>query len=480
MQIIRFIPVILLLLVSGLVTGQRSLHDYLKLAAENNPDIKSAFSQYQAALEKVPQVGSLPDPQASFGIFTRPMELMDGEQVGNVQVMQMLPWPGTLKTARNEASFMAMAKYDAFKTAKADLFYQVKQSWYQLMKYDHEIDLVRENIELLESLEKLVLVKLQSPAAGNPVKSMAGISSINASSGTTDSSKEGMSQMNNAGAGSVQAPSGASAAPMSDMINSSQSGMQDVIRVKMEILDQKNRLAQLNDQRKTEQARFNAFLNREVNTPVTPTDSLVQNHLPADKVRLADSILFNNPMLAMLSKEEKAYLSMEEKANKMGLPMVGFGLNYMLIQKSAGNESMMNGKDMIMPMVTVSLPLFRQKYRAMKNEAQLMQEAARQQITGMKNNLLVQSGQLIQELNNAERNIELYGEQKELAGKATDLLLSGYATTGSNYEEVLRMQMKVLDYGFKYVEAVTDYNTAVAMAENLMNALNWRLNDYSH
>jgi outer membrane protein TolC len=196
----------------------------------------------------------------------------------------------------------------------------------------------------------------------------------------------------------------------------------------------------------------------------------MQQYLPADKLRLADSILSNNPMLAMLSKEAESYTAMEEKAGKMGLPMVGLGLNYMLIQESAGNESMMNGKDMIMPMATVSIPLFRKKYRAMKNEAQLMQEATRQQITGMKNSLLVQHRQLIQELDDAERKISLYQEQEELARKATDLLLSGYATTGNNYEEILRMQMKVLDYGFKHIEAITDYNTAVAMAENLMNA----------
>ncbi|MBK6285641.1 MAG: TolC family protein [Draconibacterium sp.] len=142
------------------------LNGFLEVAAENNPDLKVAFNQYLASLEKVPQVGTLPDPQASFGFFIKPMAILGGSQVGNIQVMQMFPWFGTLKLAKDEASEMAKAKYEVFNAAKADLFYQVKYNWYQIMKIDREITLVKENLELLESLEKLMLVKFQSPVTG--------------------------------------------------------------------------------------------------------------------------------------------------------------------------------------------------------------------------------------------------------------------------------------------------------------------------
>ena len=77
----------------------------------------------------------------------------------------------------------------------------------------------------------------------------------------------------------------------------------------------------------------------------------------------------------------------------------------------------------------------------------------------------------IQNLDDAERRIKLYNEQEELAQKTTELLLTEFSTSGADYEEVLRMQYKVLDYGFKHIEAVTDYNTSVAMAEKLMNSV---------
>jgi outer membrane protein TolC len=258
---------------------------------------------------------------------------------------------------------------------------------------------------------------------------------------------------------------------MAGSMGSQQVGLQEVLRVRMEILEQKNQLALLTDQRRTEEIYFNALLNRNLELNIQVTDSLVKQILPENKAAIADSILRNNPMLSMLETENDAYGLMEQKAKKMGLPMLGLGLNYMVIQKREENTSMMNGKDMLMPMISISIPVYRKKYNSMQKEAQLMQEAGNQQIIELKNDLQVQYHQFIQNLEDAARRMSLYKEQEDLARKTTDLLITGFATTGNDYEEVLRMQVKVLDYGFKYIEAIVDYNTSIAMAEKLMNSV---------
>jgi len=471
-----YITVIVLLLTFNTNFAQErdtlKLDNFLEIAAENNPDLKVAFNQYLASLEKVPQVGTLPDPQASFGFFIKPMAILGGSQVGNIQVMQMFPWFGTLKLAKDEASEMAKAKYEIFNAAKADLFYQVKYSWYELIKLDREIILLKENIELLESIEKLVLVKFQSPVTNGNSAGMNNNNSMNSNSGENmNSAVGGMSGMKTAqNAGNNVGSVTNSASQMQEGMTSKGTGLQDVLRVKMEILEQQNKLALLTDQRKTAEIAFNLLLNRDRNISVEIIETLEIQPLPAEKQAIADSILANNPMLAMLEKEVSSYEVMEEKAKKMGLPMVGVGLNYMINQKRDGNTFMMNGNDMVMPMFSVSIPIYRKKYDAMQKEAQLMQEAGKQQTISLQNNLQVQYRSFIQNLDDAERRVILYNEQEELARKTTDLLLAGFATTGTDYEEVLRMQYKVLDYGFKRVEAITDYNTSVALAEKLMNS----------
>jgi outer membrane protein TolC len=450
---------------------QDSLSVYLELSAKNNPDLKVAFNQYLASLEKIPQVGTLPDPQASFGFFLKPMAIVAGNQVGNIQVMQMFPWFGTLKLAKDEATEMAKAKYEVFNAAKADLFYQVKSNWYALMKIDREITLVNENLELLESLEKLVLVKFQSPETGGNSAGSTNSGAMNSTSGgNINASGSGMRGMNSTQTGTASAAGNMPATTMSSGMGNKATGLQDVLRVKMEILDQQNKLAILSDQRKTAEITFNSLLNRDQQISVIINDSLDIQPLPAEKLAIADSILSNNPMLAMLESEVSSYEAMEQKAKKMGLPMVGIGLNYMINQKREGNTFMMNGNDMVMPMFTFSIPIYRKKYDAMQKEAQLMQEAGKQQAIGLKNNLQVQYRSFVQNLDDAERRVILYNQQEELARKTLDLLLAGFATTGTDYEEVLRMQYKVLDYGFKRIEAITDYNTSVAMAEKLMNS----------
>jgi outer membrane protein TolC len=472
----RYIMVMLLLIwwqysFSQLSSDSLGIHQYLKVAAENNPGVKASFTQYLAALQKVPQFGALPDPQASMNFFLQPMEQVSGNQVGSVSIMQMFPWFGTLKSSRSEASLMAKAKYQQFEADKADLFYRVKSSWYLLNKYNQEIKLVEENLTFLQSFEKLSLVKFQSPGISSG-RSQSGGMSQSSGSGSTKSgtANSGMGGMNN----NTQSPQ--STQPSNSMpsgggsaMGSKQTGLSDVLRIRMEILDQQNRLSLLKDQLKTEQANFNSLLNRKTGTEIQLSNTIKREELPVPVLAVADSMMKNNPMLSMNEAESQSYAAMAEKSRKMGLPMIGLGVNYMFIQKQAGNTSMMNGKDMIMPMINFTIPIYRKKYKAMQKEAELLQESAQQKSEDLKNSLQVQYHQIMQNLNDADRRIKLNKDQADLAKKTTSLLLTGYTSGTVDFEELIRMQYKVLDYKYQGIEAVTDYNTSVASAEKLMN-----------
>jgi hypothetical protein len=105
-----------------------SLLRYLEIAAKNNPTVLQRFNEYQAALQKVPQVGSLPDPEFSAGVFLKPMELVNGNQIADLRLMQMFPWFGVLKNAKDEMSLMANAKFEQFRDAKLQVFYDVQRT----------------------------------------------------------------------------------------------------------------------------------------------------------------------------------------------------------------------------------------------------------------------------------------------------------------------------------------------------------------
>jgi outer membrane protein TolC len=173
-------------------------------------------------------------------------------------------------------------------------------------------------------------------------------------------------------------------------------------------------------------------------------------------------------MLGMLQYEQQSLDARKKMVTRMGYPMIGLGVNYSLINKSAMSTSTMNGKDMIMPMIAVTLPIYRQKYKAMRAEATLMKSATAQNYTATSNSLQTEYYQAKQLFQDAQRRIKLYSNQYTLAKSTLDIMLKSFATSGSGLTDVLRVRQQTLDYEFKQMEAVVDYNTAIAWLKRLM------------
>ena len=442
-----------------------SLKSYVHYATRHNPMVQSAYNDYLAALQKMPQVGSLPDPQLTMGYFLSPMELIGGNQRADIKLMQMFPWFGQLKAAKDEASKMALAKYEQFRQTGFETTYQVKKAWYGLYRIDKEIRLVEDNLQFTHSLEQLAMTNFGVAAAGKGVSSNSAIQQI-ASSASNNQSGGGMgSSSNNTSSQSSQSMN----QPATGMSGASNSGgLVNVLKVKMSIRDLENQLAFLKDQKTTQMTLFNSLLNRKPETPVLVADTLQSRLLPVDLSMIADSIVQHSPMVKMLDAEGAAYTAKKRMVTKMGYPMFGIGVDYSVIDKRPGNTSMMNGKDMIMPMLTLTLPIYRNKYKSMIKEAELSRLSTYQAKQNVTNNLLVSYSEALTAFNDAERRITLYKGQIDLAQRTLSLLITGFSTSGSKYDELLRMEQQLLDYRFQLIQAVVDQNSAVAMFENLM------------
>ena len=69
---------------------------------------------------------------------------------------------------------------------------------------------------------------------------------------------------------------------------------------------------------------------------------------------------------------------------------------------------------------------------------------------------------------NASRRIELNLKQEDLARRSLNILTIEYSTNGEKFEEVLRMQRKLLSYQLALDKAKTDMNASAAFIEFLM------------
>jgi outer membrane protein TolC len=410
----------------------QTLQDHLQTAAENNPEVLAYFYDYMAALEKVPQVGTLPDPELSLGLFLRPMERFMGNQHADLQLMQMFPWFGTLRTQKDEASKMALASYEAFRTIKNQLFFEVKVTWYEIFQLNEEMRISKGHLKILEKFERLAMVKYQS--GGN-------------SSGGSLSNPG----MNTSGVG----------------MPSSSTGMGDILRIRMEINELENTIALLIDSQQALIAAFNLLLNRDTEAALALPEQLSEAPLTMGREELLDSIKIYNPRLKMLDAEGAAYSAQEKMAELGGRPMMGAGVNYMTFSPRTENGMNMGGNNMVMPMVKITLPIYRKKFKAQKKAAEIKQEATLKRKESIGNQLYTEWRNTLRDWDDADRRLGLYRKQTELAQQTLDLLMTAYANDGNAFEDLLKVQQQLLEYELKLIMAMVDKHKSVAALENL-------------
>ncbi|MFT5771049.1 MAG: outer membrane protein TolC [Algoriphagus sp.] len=457
----------------GSVSLAQSLDDYLIKAAENNPELKAAYHDYLAASERGNQV-SLPDPELQVGFFFRPMERFMGNQQADIRLMQMFPWFGMLKAQESEADQMALARYQLFLDAKNNLFYQFKTTWYALAELQQEIRITEENLEILQQYERMALIRFESAstsAAGPNATPMASSSNSSVSAGAG-----GMNTMGNQSQGmSNQAKSAEMSSPAA--MGSTGSGMTDVLRIRLQINTLENDFQLLEANKIPLQVELNKLMNGDRDEEITIPEPLSPLELSLEKEMILDSISANNPMLAMYDAELMALESQKQMAKLDGRPMLGAGVNYMPFKPRIEDGMSMGGNNMIMPMVTVTLPIYRKKTNARIKEAELLQESVRFNKQNTLNQLEIGWSKAIRDLEDANRRVALYDTQLELAKQNLSLLLTAYATNGQDFEEVLRAQQLVLDYEFSKISAITKQHNTIALLDLLSAA---PLNSYSN
>ncbi len=344
----------------------------------------------------------MPDPTFSFGYFISPVETRVGPQRARFSLTQMFPWFGTLKTQGDVASLMAEAKYQLFLDARNQLYYQVAAAYYPLYELNQWKKIEQENIDILESYKTIANSKFKNGTAP----------------------------------------------------------MVDVLRVDIMLKDAVTSLSILNQKEKTLQTTFNKLLNRNEDVAVAINDSLPAEAIPANFRK--DSLLANNPMLDALDLKIKASEASELTAQKQGLPKVGIGLDYVVIGERTDMALSDNGKDVLMPMVSVSIPLFRKKYDAAEKEAQLMQENYTFQKTDMENSLTSSYEMAWFQIQQQQQLLSLYEQQIQTSQQSLNLLFTSYGNSGKEFEEVLRMQQQLLKYEKMKATAEVQFQIALA------------------
>lgn len=388
----------------------QSLEDYLQTAAENNPEVRASYAEFEAAMQKAPQVSSLPDPTLTVSAFGKMIETRLGRQEAKFSLMQMFPWFGTLKAQKDAATLMAEAAFQNYLDVREELFMKVKSVYAEMYELQQTIKFQEDNMEVLNTFRELALSGFRNGKAA----------------------------------------------------------MVDVVRVDMKRNEVETEIALLKDKKTSVRYRFNALLNADHNNLVAFPEKLPAPKAPFVESEEKDSLFAGHPRMLQLDKRTASFEAQKTAAVKQGLPMLGLGLDYSVISKRTDMTPGHNGQDAIMPMLSVSLPIFRKKYKARVKEAEFLAESAKHEKVSVQNRLRADYEMAVYDLKKAEQRIALYGKQLESTGQAIKLLLSAYSNSGGDFEEVLRMQQEKLLYQTARATAEKDRFIAQAKKNYLL------------
>lgn len=405
-----FISVCFLQSLSFSAKGQdkaNHLDQYFKIAVENNPKLQAEYKAYEAALQKLPQASSLADPSLSIGYFISPVETRVGPQLARFSLTQMFPWFGTLKAQENVAALQAEAKFQSFLDTRNKLYWEVASQYYPLYELKKLVQIEKENIEILKSYKSLAERKFSS------------------SSGS----------------------------------------MVDVLRVDIMIDDAETNLDILRQKEKPLLTAFQNVLNKEVELEIPEK----LNSVIFEPSLLKDSLFDAHPLIRSLEYKMQSAEANERVAQKQGFPKIGLGLDYVIVGERKDMDLADNGKDVLMPMVTLSLPIFRKKYTAQKKEAQLMQESYALQKQNVKNQLDADYESTVFEIEQQLELLDLYERQIRKSESTLQIIWKTYANSGADFEEVLRIQQQFLKYRKLKVKAEAEFSISIQKYEYLIS-----------
>jgi outer membrane protein TolC len=399
---------ILGLAVRPLAIQAQHLDNYLKYAAENNAGLKAKYAEFEASMQRIDQVNTLSNPTFSFGYFISPVETRVGPQRIKFSLSQMFPWFGTLDAKEDIATKFAESKYQEFVAYKLSVFRDVKMAYYPLIELNEHIRLQQENLVLLTTYKELANIRLAN------------------------------------GKGT----------------------MVDVLRIDVQIEVVQSEVSLLNEKMNPLRVHFNRLLNR-VSDAVIELETF--DNTANNRLFSADSIFTNNPTIASFDLKMNAVSKQGELAKLSGLPSIGLGLDYAIVGKRNVSSVVDDGKDILMPMATISLPIFRSQYKAAINEASYLRNALELNKQEYKNNQHDEFAKAKYNLSAALEFIRLYSNEMNIQARILDLLYTAYSTSGKDFVELIRAQQLLIKYKMRLSSETMNYNIAISQLEYLTN-----------
>ncbi len=389
-----------------------TLSHYLTYAALNNPGLEAAFNRWKAALERVPQVRALPDPRFTYRYFIEEVETRVGAQEQSFGIAQTFPWFGKLELRADAAAQAAKAKQQLYESTKLKLFYQVKDAYYEYYYLWRAIATVKENLQLVKQFESVARIRYKAAAARHP----------------------------------------------------------DVIRAQVELGKLDDRFRTLKDLRSPIVAKLNAALNRAPGAELPWPSALVEESVSFTDQQMLDWMARSNPELGALEYEIARNKTRIKLAEKDYFPDITLGVDYIDTAESIGGMNPSDdGKDPLIAMLSINLPIWRDKLAAGVREARHRYWAATLNKTDKVNSLSTELKLALYRFRDANRKIDLFRDTLlPIARESLRVNETSFRAGKGGFLDLIDAQRVLLQFELDYERALANQGQQLAKLEMLV------------
>jgi cobalt-zinc-cadmium efflux system outer membrane protein len=387
-----------------------TLSDYLAYAAINNPGLEAAFSEWKAALERIPQVRALPDPRFTYVHYIQSVETRVGSQEQSYALVQTFPWLGKLKRQGEMALREAEAVRQRYEAAKLSLFYQVKHAYYEYYYLGRAIAVMEANIMLVSNLEEVARAKYQVGAV--PYAAL--------------------------------------------------------VKAQVELGKLEDALTTLEDLRGPTVARLNTALGRAPESYLPWPGPIGTEPVDFSDEEIYSDLKANNPELVALDFMTERQEAAVGLSTQTYFPDLTLGAAFIRTGDALDPEMEASGKDPVMASLSLNLPIWVGKYRAAGREARARLRAAEKRRRDREHQLLTDLKLAFFHFRSAERKTDLYGDS--LIPKAEQALAASqraFAVGKADFFDLIEADRTLLEFQLAYERALADRAQKLAEIEML-------------
>ncbi len=381
------------------------LDAYVALALASSARLRAAFEDQAAAHERVAQASALPDPRLTYAEFIEEVQTRTGPQERRVSLAQMFPWPGTLDARGRAAEHRAAAAAERADDEALRVARDVALAYHEYAFLGRELDLAREQLELLRGLEPVVRARVR--------------------------------------AGGVQ---------------------EDLLRLQVEAGRLEDDVASLERRAPALSAVLaDALTLRGLDAPL-PVPLLTVPEAPElDVANLRARALETSPRLRALRAEALAHEATEELAELRARPELGVGVDWISTGDALDPSMPGSGDDPLAVSLTLSLPVWTDSYAAGEREARHRSRASRQRLEAEASALEAEVAEHAYRIDDAARRIGLYRDSLvPRADEALQLTLASYRAGAASLLDVIDAERALLELALSSWRACRDLLQAEA------------------